>query len=117
MRAIAFLLFFCVAYLSSNAGINKHSSYEKKAIEEIRMVKDSINTVYEINNKVVSKEKFEKFNKSLKEISGTWYCAETTTGGITGYDAKDKKGRIYELIYCSESGKSTNSIILKTNVK
>jgi hypothetical protein len=78
---------------------------------------DTIKTEYKIDNKIVTQEKFEKFLTCLKEISGTWFCAETTTGGITGYDAKDKREKVYEVRYYYDDGKSKNSISSKPFIK
>jgi hypothetical protein len=74
-------------------------------------------TEYTIDGKSVSKEEFEKFLSGLKELSGTWYCAETSTGGITGYNAADKKNVIYEYKTTSDSGKSINAIRRKNILK
>ncbi len=70
--------------------------------------------VYTINDKNVSIKEFGKFLGSLKEIKDTWFCAETNYGGITGYDAKDKLGKIYEYRAKSDQSGSTNSIKKKT---
>jgi hypothetical protein len=72
-------------------------------------------TEYTINGKTVSQEKFEKFFAGLKEIEGTWFCEETSTGGNTGYDATDKNGTVYEYVTKSDSGKSINSIRRKND--
>ena len=50
---------------------------------------------YSIDAKVVDNGKFENFFKTLKEVEGTWFCAETTDGGITGYDMMDHNGVKY----------------------
>lgn len=68
---------------------------------------------YKITGKSVSKEEFEEFLSTLKEIPHTWYCAETTTGGITGYDAKDFWGIEYEYRCNSEPEKSLCTISRK----
>jgi hypothetical protein len=115
IRIMVFSLFFWFTNLSANAGIVNFSTFKEKSYTNYKVIKDSSKAEYKINNKVVSKDKFEKFNNTLKEINGTWYCAETMTGGITGYDAKDKKSDIYEVRSCYDSGKSSNSITLKTN--
>ncbi len=65
---------------------------------------------YTINDKKVSRVEFDKFLKGLEEIKGTWFCDETTTGGNTGYDAKDKQGTVYEYRAESEQHSSKNSI-------
>jgi hypothetical protein len=68
---------------------------------------------YLINEKTVSKKQFEKFLATLKEVPGTWFCAETNVGGTTGYDAADKHGVLY--LYRSETNAdgAVNSIRLK----
>jgi hypothetical protein len=72
--------------------------------------KDSLKSEYFIDNKMVTKEKFNNFLSSLKENTGSWFCAETKNGGITGYDAKDIKGKIYEVRFYYESGNSKSTI-------
>jgi len=79
--------------------------------------KDTLKAEYLINDKTVTKEKFDTFLSGLKEIPETWFCAETTNGGITGYDAKDKKGIVYQVRYYYDSGKSKNSITSKPSLK
>jgi len=74
------------------------------------MVSEKINAPYSIDNKEVSKEEFERFLANLKEVHNTWFCAETSTGGTTGYDATDQHGIIYEFRSTSDSGKSANTI-------
>jgi hypothetical protein len=65
---------------------------------------------YSINNKTVSEKEFNKFKDSLKEIKGTWFCAETNTGGTTGYDAKNNFGTIYEIRFTTDDKVNSNSI-------
>jgi hypothetical protein len=68
---------------------------------------------YLINNKSVSRKEFETFLATLKEVPGTWFCAETNKGGVTGYDALDSKGVVYR--YRSESSPdgARNTLTLK----
>jgi hypothetical protein len=68
---------------------------------------------YLINEKSVSKKEFDKFLTTLKEVPGTWFCAETNVGGTTGYDAADNHGVLY--MYKSETNAdgTVNSITLK----
>lgn len=65
---------------------------------------------YYIDNRQVTQKEFDKFLKPLTEVEGTWFCAETTTGGITGYKVKDKKGAIYEYETISDTGDNTCTI-------
>ena len=71
---------------------------------------DNSKTEYSIDNKKVSEKSFNKFLSGLTEIKGTWYCAETTTGGRTGYDMKDKNGIVYK--YCASSDLNESKISL-----
>lgn len=80
-------------------------------------MEDAIKTEYTINDKKVTKEEFDDFLKSLKEIQHTWFCVETAKGGITGYDAQDKDGIVYEYRAVSESGNSKCSIKKKLILK
>ena len=68
---------------------------------------------YILNNREVSEQEFSKFLSTLKEVTGTWFCAETINGGITGYDAKNKYGAIYEYRVVSENKKSQFTIRIK----
>ncbi|HEY1406263.1 MAG TPA: hypothetical protein VF857_06625 [Spirochaetota bacterium] len=70
---------------------------------------------YQINGTSVSLDDFKKFLSTLKEIDQTWFCAETNHGGITGYDARDDKGKVYHCRFESISGKSRQSIQLQEN--
>jgi hypothetical protein len=72
---------------------------------------------YKINDKVVSKEEFDKFLKSLKEVPHTWFCAETTNGGMTGYDATDQNGTVYEYRAVTDNGISRSTILKKGSLK
>jgi hypothetical protein len=58
---------------------------------------------YKIDGKTVTEKKFNGFLKSLKQIDGSWYCAETSAGGITGYDAKGLFGARYQYQVSSSS--------------
>jgi hypothetical protein len=80
------------------------------------MVSEKINAPYSIDNKEVSKEEFERFLANLKELYNTWFCAETSTGGTTGYDATDQHGVIYEFQATSDSGKNTNTLRKKESL-
>lgn len=97
-----FSLGFCFHVSGQNA---KHSTKGKTKVE------------YTINDTAVNVKKFDEFLKSLKEVEGTWYCAETKTGGRTGYNAKDKNGIVYEYMSETDSNKSINSIRLKKELK
>jgi hypothetical protein len=74
-------------------------------------------TIYTINDSAVTEKKFNEFLTGLKEIEGTWYCAETTTGGRTGYEAKDKNGMVYVYKAETDLNKNLNSISTKKELK
>jgi hypothetical protein len=65
---------------------------------------------YTIDDVAVSADEFNRLLKSLKEVPHTWFCAETSTGGMTGYDARDKKGVVYEFRAKSDNGKGTTTL-------
>lgn len=67
---------------------------------------------YSIDGKAVGAEDFKKKFDALKEVPGTWFCAETKNGGVTGYDMKDKSGNVYEFRAVSEPG-SNRSVLVK----
>lgn len=50
---------------------------------------------YTYNGQVIKEKLFKDYLKQLKEVPGTWYCVEMSDGGATGYDCKDKDGKVY----------------------
>jgi|GEM_PF-4157013 len=70
-------------------------------------------TEYIINNRKVSEQEFNTLLSTLKTITGTWFCAETINGGITGYDVKNKNGVVYEYRVVSENKNSQFTIRIK----
>lgn len=64
---------------------------------------DSTKVIYIVDDKVVNKKIFDFILSGLTEIQGTWFCDKTSKGGMTGYDAKDKNGVVYEYRANSES--------------
>jgi hypothetical protein len=68
---------------------------------------------YLIDNKSVSKNEFEVFLAKLKQVPGTWFCAETSKGGVTGYDVGDNKGGLYSYKSESSSNGSLNTLTSK----
>lgn len=72
-----------------------------------------IESKYSIDGRSVTEAEFNQFKDTLKEVKGTWFCAETNTGGITGYNAADKDGTVYEIRFISDSRKDENSISKK----
>lgn len=63
---------------------------------------------YFINHERVTPEAFEAFRKTLTGEE-KWFCAETTDGGITGWESKDRAGRRFEIRMVS-GGDNTSSI-------
>lgn len=90
---------FLMSCISGNSKIKASSTSEDNAI--LRCT---------IDDTVVNREEFEKFLKTLKEVPHTWFCAESTTGGETGYDAADWLGNIYEYRAISENSNNHWSI-------
>ena len=72
-----------------------------------------IESKYTIDGRAVTEAEFSQFKDTLKEVKGTWFCAETNKGGITGYDAKDQSGILYEVRYISDNKADENSISKK----
>ncbi len=68
---------------------------------------------YSIDGKAVSADVFKKEFDGMKEVPGTWFCAETKQGGITGYDMKDSLGKVYSFRAVSEPGMNRNSLSRK----
>lgn len=66
---------------------------------------------YFINAEQVDRKKFRAKLKLLTEDGG-WFCAETTTGGRTGYDAKDKDGQKWEYLEETDNGTTTGKLTL-----
>jgi len=106
MRTIFFFLVL-IMLISNISFANTFNCFHSP---EATVCKDSTEVIYLIDNKIVSKVAFDSKIKNLEEITGTWYCAETTDGGITGYDAKDSKGDVFEVRYELVSGMSKNII-------
>jgi hypothetical protein len=59
-----------------------------------------------IDGKVVSRAEFDRLFSTLKE-SGGWFCAETDTGGRTGWDAVDPRGVAYHYVATTDGGQDT----------
>jgi hypothetical protein len=63
-----------------------------------------------IEGRVVSPAEFDAFLATLVEIPHTWYCAESTNGGRTGYDAQDAQGVRWTYCAISEGATNTSSL-------
>lgn len=74
-------------------------------------------TSYRLDGKSASSGEFQETLSRLKQVSGTWFCAETKNGGITGYDMKDRDGRLYEFRSVSENGSNWSEIRRKNVLK
>jgi hypothetical protein len=70
---------------------------------------------YRINGSVVEQKEFDTLLAALKEVPGTWFCAETKDGGTTGYNAVDSKGTVYVCRFISESNRTKASLSKKSN--
>lgn len=53
--------------------------------------------LYLIDGQEVSSAVYGAFRKSLKEVPGTWYCAEMSDGGATGMDGTASDGARYKI--------------------
>jgi len=96
-----FLIFISFIHINCQSKNNKLNK-DLKLMEK----KD----IYIINNNEVSKEEFDNFLKTLKEIEKTWFCAEMKDGGLTGYDASYTNGIVYEVRCKSNMNGSRNSV-------
>lgn len=77
---------------------------------QIRAQEIKVESKYTLDGRIITEAEFSQFKDSLKEVKGTWFCAETSTGGITGYDAKDINGILYEIRLISDNKMDENSI-------
>ncbi len=110
---IFFVVVIClIILLSTPAGEVKKTKNKK-----VNNMEESSKEEYRINDQIVTQEEFINFLNTLKEIQGTWFCAETKMGGSTGYDAKDKDGNIYEYRSNSEPGNYKSTITRKSELK
>lgn len=91
--------------------------FKKTKNKKANNMEDSSKVEYRINDKIVTEEEFINFLNTLTEVQGTWFCAETKKGGMTGYDAKDKDGIIYEYRANSEPGNNKSTITKKGMLK
>ena len=51
-------------------------------------------TTCKIEGKVVGRRAFDRFLAGLTRTRG-WYCDETSTGGVTGWNARDAAGAAF----------------------
>ena len=79
-------------------------------VSNAQETKPENNTIYLIASKEVSKKKFDRTLKGLKEIKNTWYCAETNVGGSTGYNCEARNGQQYKYECISELESNVCSI-------
>jgi hypothetical protein len=99
-------------FLMTMCNIGKYSSISEIDLFNSKQapVSDTLKTEYKIDDKLVSQQEFDTFKSVLKELSETWFCAETNKGGITGYDMVDTKGVVYQFRAESENGSSKISL-------
>jgi hypothetical protein len=71
---------------------------------------------YAIDGKAVEKKEFDAFIATLKEVPHTWYCGESTRGGITGYEGVNAQGTVYVCRFISENGSSRSTITRKKKI-
>jgi hypothetical protein len=57
----------------------------------------------------VSAGEFDRLFKTLKETGG-WYCAETSTGGRTGWKAEDPRGLKYQYTAISDGKEQSQEL-------
>lgn len=69
----------------------------------------SATTLHRIDGKKVTKAEFERLFATLKE-SGGWFCAETTTGGETGWEAVDPNGAKYQYTAVTDGDRNTQDL-------
>jgi hypothetical protein len=66
-------------------------------------------TTCALDGKKVPRAEFDRFLATLIQTDG-WYCAETTTGGETGWNAVDAAGIRYAFKAVQDGGTSTLEI-------
>jgi hypothetical protein len=98
---------FCITDADLNSSKNDFIILQIKKTE-IR------EATYYIDEKLSSNKEFKKFRDSLKEVEGTWFCGETSHGGMVGYNLKDEEGNIYKYKTVSENGATKTTITKST---
>jgi hypothetical protein len=71
---------------------------------------------YKIDGAIVEKKTFDAFLATLKEVPHTWFCGESTRGGMTGYDGVNAQGTVYICRFVSENGSSRLTITRKKKI-
>lgn len=66
-------------------------------------------TAYRIDGKDVSKAEFQRLFATLKETGG-WFCAETTTGGETGWEAQAPDGTKYQYTAVTDGDRNSQAL-------
>ena len=84
--------------------------YVKQGTRQDNTIGEEKTARYSINDAPVAADEFNAFLKTLREVRGTWFCAETNKGGTTGYDAVDTRGAVYQYRVYSESGNNRCTI-------
>jgi hypothetical protein len=65
---------------------------------------------WRIEGREVSREEFERRMDALQNAGG-WYCAETTTGGRTGWKVQDPQGAVFQ--YTATTDGDRQSFVLE----
>jgi hypothetical protein len=63
-----------------------------------------------IDGKEVSRAEFDRVLSTIKETGG-WFCAETTTGGRTGWNGVDPRGVKYRYVAVSDGGREVQELV------
>jgi hypothetical protein len=103
MRRFFIFIPFCI-FLFSCATLGNNKINKENKTDKIE---------YRINNKIVPEDSFKDLLNFLIQLPHTWFCAETAKGGITGYDAEDRLGVIFEYRAVSEPGNNKCSLTEK----
>ena len=66
-------------------------------------------TTCRIDGQTVSRQEFDRFLATLTQTDG-WYCDMTTTGGETGWNARDAAGAIFTFKAVQDGDRGTLEI-------
>ncbi len=66
---------------------------------------------FHVDGAVVDRDAFNAFLATLTEVPHTWYCAESTEGGTTGYDGTDADGVRWTYLAETDSQGTRNTVV------
>jgi hypothetical protein len=66
---------------------------------------------FHVDGRAVDCDVFNAFLATLTEVPHTWYCAETTEGGDTGYDGTDAAGVGWTYVAATDAQGTRNTVV------